>query len=332
MKRYLTVMAILLAALIALAVFTALFYPNAEENATARIGIDEGRSVFNVLLLGRDSVAGLCDVITIASLDMANGKVNIMQIPRDTYFDYGNGNHNKINGAPYVLGVSAFADELSKALGIKIDCYLCLDLDTLKQMLDLVSGIEVYVPQNMDYDDPYQNLSIHLKAGNNVLSSSEAIGFLRYRAGYLTGDIGRLDAQKLFLNAFFKKMSQQKNPLLFYNLFKIVSEQSESNINEQDIISVGLKLKGQKNMDVFYMTASGEAVQSDKSGAWYYILSRPTMNDLLYERFGADKKDFDKNNKFVDKRVKSFYDIYEKYYDYKVYSTDDIENNQININ
>ena len=128
MKRYLTVMAVLLAALIVLVVLTALFYQNSEENATARIGIDEGRSVFNVLLLGRDSVAGLCDVITIASLDMANGKVNIMQIPRDTYFDYGNGNHNKINGAPCVLGVSTFADELAKALGIKIDCYLCLDL------------------------------------------------------------------------------------------------------------------------------------------------------------------------------------------------------------
>lgn len=332
MKRYLSIMAVLLVILLVLVVFIALFYQNADENATAKIGDSNSKNTFNLLLLGRDSVAGLCDVITIVSMDIYNGNVNIMQIPRDTYFNYANGEHNKINGVPCVLGVSKFANELSNALGIKIDYYLCLELETLKQMLDLISGIEVYVPQDMDYDDPYQNLSIHLTAGNNKLNSAEAIGFLRYRSGYITGDIGRLDAQKLFLNAFFKKLSEQKNPLLFYNLFRIVSKQSETNIKEQDIISIGLKLKDKKDMEVFYMTAPGEAVQSDKSGAWYYILSNASMKELLCDRFGADKKDFDKNNKFVDKRVKSFYDIYEKSYDYKIYSTDDIENNQININ
>ena len=91
------------------------------------------------------------------------------------------------------------------------------------------------------------------------------------------------------------------------------------------------RLMGKKDMTVSYMTAPGEAIQSDKSGAWYYILSSLAMNELVLTRFGA-KKDFDVDNKFVDKQVKSFYDIYKKRCECKIYSAYEIDNNQININ
>ena len=98
------------------------------------------------MLLGKDNAAGLCDVIVLVSIDMIKNSINIMQIPRDTYFDYGNGEHNKINGAPHVLGVSAFVDKLKASLGINIDFYLSLDTQTLKDMVDMISGVEVDIP------------------------------------------------------------------------------------------------------------------------------------------------------------------------------------------
>ena len=55
---------------------------------------------------------------------------------------------------------------------------------------------------------------------------------------------------------------------------------------------------------------------------------------MLKNHFGMkiDENDFDIDNKFVDNQVKSFYDIYNKHFDYKIYSADAINNNQININ
>lgn len=328
------IMIVVLVLFVAFVAVVALFYSGNKEDSTTQI--TSGASLlsdnYNILLLGRDKTAGLSDVITIASIDMKNNNVNIMQIPRDTYFNYGNDEHNKINGAPCVIGVSSFSDRLAQTLGIDIDYYLSLDLDVLEEIIDMISGIDIEVPLDMDYDDPAQNLSIHLKAGKNHLNGKEAIGFLRYRSGYVTGDIGRLDAQKLFMDAFFTRFSEQKNFVVFYNVFKLVSAKTETNIREQDIISMGLKMNSKKDMKVYYMTAPGEAVRSDKSGAWYYILSSPSMSELLKNGFGAYEKDFDKNNKFVDKQVKSFYDIYKKRCEYKIYSAEEVKSNKININ
>ena len=319
--------------LILVALFTFFFYGDTEESMNVRmINTTNTKDAYNILLLGKDQAAGLCDVIILTSIDMQKGEVNVMQIPRDTYFNYGNGEHNKINGAPCVLGAEQFVKEISNALGVPIDYYLCLDLKTLEQMVDMVSGIEIDIPADMDYEDPAQGLSIHLNAGKNTLDGKQALGFLRYRAGYTTGDIGRLDAQKLFLNAFSKKVSEQNNPRLCIDLFKLIMKNSETNIREKDVLSLAMKMSGKKDMKAFYMTACGEAVRSEKSGAWYYILSRSSMSEMLSTRFLADAEKFDQDNKFVDKRIKSFYDIYKKRCEYKIYSAEEIDNNQITIN
>lgn len=331
------IIAIMIVSLVVLlslvALFTFFFYGNAENDINVKmINTANLNDVYNILLLGKDQAAGLCDVIILTSIDMQKGEVNVMQIPRDTYFNYGNGEHNKINGAPCVLGAEQFVKEISNALGVRIDYYLCLDLNTLEKMVDMISGIEIDIPVDMDYEDPAQGLSIHLKAGKNTLNGKQALGFLRYRAGYATGDIGRLDAQKLFLNAFSKKVSEQNNPRLCLELFKLIMKNSETNIKEKDILSLAMKMSGKKDMKAFYMTACGEAVRSEKSGAWYYILSSASMSELLSTRFCADAKKFDQDNKFVDKRIKSFYDIYKKHCEYKIYSAEEIDNNQITIN
>ena len=215
-----------------------------------------------------------------------------------------------------------------------MDYYFELKLSTLKKIVDAISGVEIDIPMDMDYDDPAQNLSIHLKRGKNVLSGEDAIKFIRFRSGYVTGDIGRLDAQKLFLNAFIKRLGEQKNPITLFNIFRLVCSEGKTNISEQELISLATKSSSNKEGgNTYYITAPGEAVQSEQSGAWYYVLSKPSMQEIMCNYFGVSKeKSFDIDYKFVDKRVKSFYDIYEKRCEYKIYGADDLENNQININ
>ena len=309
------------------------FSLGARDSDLAKTAKSADRTVYNILLLGKDDAAGLSDVIILASINVQSGDVNILQIPRDTYFNYTDGSYKKINGAPNALTNEGFASALSDALGVDIDFYFEIKLSTVKKIVDTISGIDVNVPMDMDYEDPTQGLSIHLKKGNNHLSGEEAISFIRFRSGYITGDIGRLDAQKIFLNAFVKRIGEQKNPITLLNIFKLVLSEGSTNINEQDLISLGMKCSKNKGGKTSYLTAAGEAVQSEESGAWYYILSSPSMSEIIRQFFYVtDEKGFDKEYKFVDKRVKSFYDIYNKRCDYKIYSAHDIENEQININ
>ena len=323
---------IILALMLTLVLGLFAFGPQEEEQVTDAIKRENDSSIYNFLVLGRDRVAGLCDVIILASINTDNGNISFMQIPRDTYFNSTEATYKKINGAYNSLGSSAaFRDALASALGIEIDYYLSLGLDTVSQMVDAISGIEVNIPTDMDYNDPEQNLSIHLKAGKQTLNGESAVQFIRYRSGYVTGDLGRIDAQKLFLNAFANKIADIGNPFALYNVFKLICTKGETNIKEKDLISIGIKCMKTKGGTLSYMTAPGEAIQSEKSGAWYYILSSSSMSDVLESRFDK-KENFDKDNKFVDKSNKSFYDIYNKNCDIKIYTADDIENNKININ
>ena len=211
---------------------------------------------------------------------------------------------------------------------------MSLDLDTLARTVDSLSGIEVDVPFDMSYEDKSQNLTIDIKAGKQTLDGKSAVQFLRYRSGYITGDLGRINAQKLFLNALFKKMGEIGNPFTLYKTCSLLLNSADTNIKEQDVLSMGLKYNKLKGSSVKYMTAPGEAVQDAESGAWYYVLSKEASADILSKCFGlrVEKTDFDKNNKFVDKDDKSFYDIYNKYCEVRIYSADDVENNEVNIN
>ncbi len=322
------VVAIMLGVLLALFVVK----PQKEEPITDTLKSKNEDSIYNVLFLGRDNAAGLCDVIILGTVNTDNGNISFMQIPRDTYFNYTEESYKKLNGAYNSLGsASAVANNLGKALGIDIDFYLCLGLDAIENMVDAVGGVEINVPFDMSYSDPAQNLQISLKAGNQTLGGKQAVEFIRYRFGYVTGDLGRMDAQKLFLNAFAKKVVEMANPFALYNVFKLICDNGETNVTGNDFISIGLKCMKAKTGKVSYMTAPGEAIQSENSGAWYYILSAPSMNELLSSSFDS-KESFDKEYKFVDKGNKSFCDIYNKNCEIKIYTADDIENNKININ
>ena len=326
----LTVVAILLSLVIVL--FASKQSVEEGEAITDTINITSDDSIYNFLLLGRDTAAGLCDVVILGTVNTNNGNISFMQIPRDTYFNCSESSYKKINGAYNSLGSAAMvSSSLSSALGTKIDYYVCLSLDAIEKMVDAVNGIEIDVPMNMNYTDSEQNLTINLKAGKQTLDGKNAVKFLRDRSGYITGDLGRIDAQKLFLNAFAKRIADISNPFALYNVFKVICENSETNIKVNDLISIAFKCIQAKSGRVSYLTAPGEAIQSEKSGAWFYILSYPSMSELLKSRF--DSKDvFDKNNKFVDKNAKAFLDIYNKTCDIKIYTADDIEKNKININ
>ena len=317
---------------IMLSVVLVTYILNTKEDVPTDIECAKGQDVYNVLILGRDNAAGLCDVIMLGSINTSSGDICFMQIPRDTYFNYSDSTYKKINGIYNALGsASAVSNAISTSLGIKIDYYLSLGLDAVSNLVDAVGGIEIDIPRDMDYSDPSQNLSIMFKAGRQTLNGKSAVEFLRYRSGYLTGDLGRIDAQKLFLNAFAKKVASISNPFTLYNVFKLVCQNGETNIKESDLISIGLKCMKAKGGTVSYVTSPGKAIQSEESGAWYYILSKSAMAKLLTSHFYGTGN-FDEQARFVDKDKKSFYDIYNKSCEVKIYTADDIENNKININ
>ena len=56
------------------------------------------------------------------------------------------------------------------------------------------------------WKDPVQDLLIDVKEGLQVLDGNQAMGVVRYRHDYLTGDLQRIQVQQDFMIAFFEQV------------------------------------------------------------------------------------------------------------------------------
>lgn len=128
-----------------------------------------------------------------------------LDIDADTLKKFCDGNI-KQNELYSKYGIKALQDVISRTFGIYFDYYAIVSTDAFVQIVDAIGGVDVYVQHDMHYDDPYQDLHIHINKGQQHLNGKQAEGFVRYRAGYAQADIARLDAQKIFLTAFFEKL------------------------------------------------------------------------------------------------------------------------------
>lgn len=162
----------------------------------------------SMLVLGTDASEERYDVIMLCTLDEG---LSITQLPRDTY----------INGAKLgnmdIRQISAAVSELT---GVYTDKYVELDLDGFRNIIDAAGGIDFSVPVDMEYDDPYQGLSISLKAGEQKLDGERAEMLMRYRKGnvdettgayygYDRGDLDRLGVQRDLYNALADKLTRE---------------------------------------------------------------------------------------------------------------------------
>ncbi|MCL1808664.1 MAG: LCP family protein [Clostridiales bacterium] len=162
----------------------------------------------NVLLLGVNG--GLTDTIMLACFDIKNKHVDIVSVPRDTYFHregyYGEAEH-KVNAAYRKNPVNSAKAVSELLLGIPINYYVVLEYDGVAKIVDSMGGVPMDIPFDMKYRDPLDTppLVIDLKKGEQVLNGDQAVQFLRYRKGYLDADLGRIKAQQQFMKNAFKQ-------------------------------------------------------------------------------------------------------------------------------
>lgn len=284
----------------------------------------------NILFLGTDREAALCDVILLANLDFEAERVTVAQIPRDTYAAYTSQTYKKLNGAYSSLGGAAeTADFLAKAMGIDIRHYVCIDLDTLGAVVDALGGVDIDIPCDMVYSDSEQGLYIDLKKGTAHLDGELAEQFLRFRSGYINGDIGRMDAQKLFLAALMNTVAQKLSPVVAMRL-SAAAEGVETDLSVADMLSIGIRLLDVKGEAAVLLTLPGEEAVASVSGASYYVVSRSACEEIMKKYFGASAP-FDADGSFLNTNYESFESIYSSYREYTPVTVAELTENGVNL-
>ncbi len=284
---------------------------------------------YNYLICGFDDASDNTDVIIIASLDTESQRLDFVQIPRDTAYS-GEVGFYKINGiypkkiAQGKSGDEALGylrDELAEIFGIKFNGYFGLGTDNLREIVDILGGIEVYVPENVD---GALLSTLGLKRGLNLLDGEEALRLVRHRKSYITGDLGRIDAQKLVISALIKRLHSGFD---FGSALDMIIRLDgvASDFRVRDILKILGKSRGSlENFNLSFSTLPGEAA-ADKSGIWYYVANKVSGGKLLFELGVSDTEDFDPRGRLMPRGSGELMKLYNKpELRYNIYYNNDI--------
>ena len=296
--------------------------------AEAADSIAEGR--YTYLVLGKDRASGLTDVIMLFSVDIGDSTAAVVQIPRDTYARYSESGYRKLNGALSSLGASGLCRFIEENMGVDIDGYFIFDLDTVVKAVDMLGGVEINIPDDLYYRDEAQGLDISLEKGLQRLDGEAAEKFVRYRFGYLRGDLGRIDAQKLFISALVKEIKTSLTPARAIKIASALLGDIKTNVKLSEISRLTFSLFDMNENDILLVTLAGKDLRSEQSGSWYYVLSKSSAESILYEVLNAEGE-FDKNGVFRNPANQGFERIYFSKADYDIKSAGDIAENGIDI-
>lgn len=248
-----------------------------------------GKDTIRILILGEDNTGrtkdkpyGLSDTIMLASIDFKNNRVAAVSIPRDTRVEIPGYGTCKINAA-HAYGGPALAQMVVEQLtGIRPDYFIKTNLDGFKDTVDLVGGVEIYVEKNMNYDDNWGHLHIHLKKGLQTLDGENAMGYVRFRHDKL-GDITRMERQQKFIKALAKKMTAPENlPKLPWTI-KSAMKNITTNMNSKDILHLA-KFAGKLDMDQVKMERL-PGTPEYIGGVSYWVTDQEKVYEMIAEMF-----------------------------------------------
>ena len=188
---------------------------------------------------------GNTDMILYVHFNNETGEMNMLQFPRDiicTTDRSVSGNYRINNVAktqsatPGTMNIPALCETLSKMYQLPIDGYMTIRLEMLTELVDLFGGIELYVPQEMDYGGS------HLNQGYQTLNGDACEFMLRTRKIYPDGDIGRLRTQRQFYSGLFRKLKSIGNIWDVAKLTPAVLNYMETDLSISKLVSFAVSM------------------------------------------------------------------------------------------
>ena len=171
-----------------------------------------GTSRVNILLMGVDLRCDEegpthSDTMMLATIDPVSRRAAMLSIPRDLWVQIPGFGVGKINQAyfdgqayEYPGGGAQLATETVEAfLGVPIDYYITVDFQAFIDVVDLLGGIVVDVPESIEDatypDNCYGYDPFFIDAGRHRLDGASALKFARTRATF-GGDVDRAGRQQ----------------------------------------------------------------------------------------------------------------------------------------
>lgn len=266
-------------------------------------------NVINVLLIGSDASTeepgrstitdkGNTDAMILVSIDKVNKTVKLVSFMRDsyTYMD-GFDRYAKLNAACANGGPAYLVETIENDYKIEIDGYALVDFDSFRQVIDVLGGVNVDVPQ---YVANYLgNSKQPFPSGDNVLlNGDQALAFSRIRHSDANGDVSRVQRQRQVISALINKCKGASLSQI-NDVADVILANVRTNIGKKEILSYATQAvkDGWANYALTEITMPTPDARYGYSGkAWIWVVDYPlAAQNLQKELYGTTNIVLDEN-------------------------------------
>lgn len=238
-----------------------------------------------VLLCGVDRDGTRTDTMMLMYMSGSEHKVGLLSIPRDTYVLTSGGYDSKLN-AIYGLnncgteGMEGLFDHIEDLIGYRPDGYMLVDFDLVPQITDLMGGVTVNVPNEIDEE------GIYIPAGEQTLTGEQVLMLLRHRSSYSMADLTRIEVQRSVIKACMEQWLTPSHLSKAFSALDLVENNSISSLSIPNYLWMAKTIL--LNMGSFSTdTLPGYADMMD--GVSYYFLYPEDVAQLINDSYNPYK-------------------------------------------
>jgi polyisoprenyl-teichoic acid--peptidoglycan teichoic acid transferase len=251
-----------------------------------------------------DVFAGRSDTMLLLHINPENQTVSVLSVPRDTQVEIPGEGVEKINYANVVGGSKLAAQVVSQNLnGVAIDRYVRVSTEAFRELVDLLGGVRVFVPEDMKYTDETQHLYIDLKQGWQTLGGKQAEQFARFRHDD-KGDIGRVQRQQQLIRALRENLA---NPAIVTRLPQAIAlfqKYIDTNLSPEEMLSLASFGLGLQKDNLRMVMLPGRFSSPDEFVASYWLMDTAAKDQVMNEFFSLSSvAEMGQQSNFINTRI-----------------------------
>jgi LCP family protein required for cell wall assembly len=251
-----------------------------------------------------EALNGHADAIWLVRFDPQDDTTTVLSLPRDTRVLFPSGAVGALHEADTIGGTALVQQSVSTTLGgLRIDRTVRLNPEGLREVVDLLGGVELLVAQPMRYRDRAGNLTIQLDNGWQSLDGDRVEQFARYRVDSPWGDLDRVQRLQILLLAL---RDRALSPGMLPQLSQIAQRAHKylrTNLSREEVIAIVNLLSKQDPDHMHLLLLPGKMDQNN-----FWNPESKALARLLETYFPPDRPGLSRRTKLMSSSARDRYD------------------------
>ncbi len=234
-----------------------------------------------------ESFSGNSDTMLLTRINPSSKTMRVLSIPSDTMIAIPEQGLNRVSEANTKGGPVLAARTVSRTLNnARIDRYIRISTSGLRQLVDQLGGVEVFVPTAMSYQDPSSGSTISLVSGWQTLNGEQAEVFARYREEGL-GDLPRVQRQQALVTALLRRLTSPTVLPRLPQLTRLMRKYFDTNLKIEEmmaLVNFSVNLE-RDNFQMAMLPGTFSKFSKDPNSYW---LNLNGQQNLLNNYVGVD--------------------------------------------